>query len=333
MPLMKEFETLGLSYLDGKLRVLDQRLLPHKEKWHEVESIEHMIELIRQLAVRGAPLIGISAAMALAIFASRGQVQEQALRLRQARPTAVNLMWAIDAMLSVEHTKEALCQKAEELFLLELEMSEKMATFGASVIADNEEIITHCNTGGLATVGIGTALAVIMRAHKLGKKIHVWVDETRPLLQGGRLTTWELAKASIPYTLICDNMAAFLMAQGKISRALVGADRIARNGDFANKIGTYSLAVAAHHHNIPFHVVAPSSTVDKECKSGADIPIEERASSEVQGAQGLIWSPAGCNTYNPSFDVTPNALVTSYILDKGVIKAQELINSCTMPKE
>jgi len=207
-------------------------------------------------------------------------------------------------------------------------MNDCMAKLGASLIKDGDGILTHCNTGTLATPGKGTALGVIREAHAQGKKIHVFVDETRPLLQGGRLTTYELERSNIPYTLICDNMAATLMRQGKIQRVFVGADRIATNGDFANKIGTYSVSVLCKHHNIPFHTVAPVSTVDFECPDGDHIPIEERKKEEVHGASGafgsVTWAPKNSNTYNPAFDVTPVDLLESIILDSGIYTKEDI---------
>ena len=254
--------------------------------------------------------------------------------MRTSRPTAVNLMNFCDAIVdylkaSTDSSSVSATESiVKELVLKEIEMNENMAKHGASLIKEGENILTHCNTGSLATPGKGTALGVIKEAHAQGKKIHVFVDETRPLLQGGRLTAYELERANIPYTLICDNMAAFLMKQGKINRALVGADRIAINGDFANKIGTYSVAVLCKHHNIPFHPVAPTSTIDFNCLHGDQIPIEERTKTEVQGASGhfgsVRWAPANSNTYNPSFDVTPNELVESLILDSGVYTRQQI---------
>ncbi|OFZ80758.1 MAG: S-methyl-5-thioribose-1-phosphate isomerase [Bdellovibrionales bacterium RIFOXYD1_FULL_55_31] len=195
-------------------------------------------------------------------------------------------------------------------------LCEAMAEHGSALIQDGDSILTHCNTGGLATAGIGTALGVIRRAHEQGKRLHVYVDETRPLFQGARLTAWELQKLGIPYTLICDNMAASLMGQGKVSRIFVGADRIARNGDAANKIGTYSLAVQAAYHRIPFYVVAPRTTLDEKCATGKDIPIEERAPDEVRGGHSPKFAPV----YNPAFDVTPRTLITELILDSGLMK-------------
>ncbi len=200
-----------------------------------------------------------------------------------------------------------------------------MAHFGAELLSDNATVMTYCNTGALATVGVGTALGVIKRAYSMHKVKHVFPCETRPLLQGGRLTAWELEQAQIPYTLICDNMAAMVLAQGKIDAILVGADRIAQNGDFANKIGTYSLAVLAHFHKVPFYVVAPYTTIDIECRSGQDIEIEKRDASEVKGALGKItWAPERAEVYNPSFDVTPAHLVTNYIFDSGVFDAESI---------
>lgn len=215
---------------------------------------------------------------------------------------------------SNERKRFRLAAIADSIVNREREMCERMAEFGASLVGDGENILTHCNTGGLATTGIGTALGVIRKAWEQGKKIHVYVDETRPLLQGARLTAWELKNLKIPFTLICDNMAGALMQAGKIQRAFVGADRIAVNGDFANKIGTYTVAVLCAHHKIPFHVVAPESTFDPNCKNASDIPIEQRASEEVT----RNWSPEGIQVFNPSFDVTPGKLVTSFVSNTGV---------------
>ncbi|MGZ3690948.1 MAG: S-methyl-5-thioribose-1-phosphate isomerase, partial [Pseudobdellovibrio sp.] len=207
---------------------------------------------------------------------------------------------------------------AVRIFNEDVELCEKMAANGATLINDGDQILTHCNTGGLATAGVGTALGVIRKAHEQGKKIHVYVDETRPLLQGGRLTAWELSKLNIPCTLITDNMAAHLMSLKKINKAIVGSDRIAVNGDFANKIGTYSVAVNCHYHQIPFYVAAPYTTVDPECANGSQIPIEQRNKKEVQGYGELLWAPHEVAVYNPSFDVTPHKLVSAWILDKKV---------------
>jgi methylthioribose-1-phosphate isomerase len=295
-----------------------------------------MVGHIQHLRVRGAPLIGVAAAMTLAVFAERGArasaVRSAALRLRAARPTAVNLMAAVDRVLArtmPRYDAAALVEEAERIVADDMASCEAMATFGETLVAPGEAILTHCNTGGLATAGIGTALAVIRRAHERGKGIHVYVDETRPLLQGGRLTTWELARLGIPHTLLTDGMAAGLMREGRVQRVLVGADRIARNGDVANKVGTYGLALVARHHGVPFHVVAPWTTVDLGCPDGAHIPIEHRAADEVRGAGGpfgaVRWAPADTPVYNPAFDVTPAALITSLVLDRGILVPEALV--------
>ena len=316
-------KSMGLKYENSKLWVLDQTALPHLENWLPVEHPDQMVSYIQRLCVRGAPLIGVAAALALADFVEKGssisEVLEAAARLRQARPTAVNLMAAIDRLvpnpsdsnLSLEH----IVREAQNIFFEDERLCLAMAERGAPLINDGDGIITHCNTGGLVTTGIGTALGVIRRAHEQGKKIHVYVDETRPLLQGARLTTWELSKLGIAHTLICDNMAGFLMSQKKVQKVFVGSDRIARNGDFANKIGTYSLAVLAHFHQIPFYVVAPRTTFDERCASGADIPVEERAADEVRAGK----SPHNCAVWNPAFDVTPRNLISGIVLDDRML--------------
>jgi methylthioribose-1-phosphate isomerase len=330
---VKEFESLALRYKDHRLEILDQRTLPHEEAWRIVEHPIEMARLIKQLSVRGAPLIGVAAACALALYAAAGnnaqKVREAGEILRTARPTAINLHHAVDALLEHADDPKRMVELADGLVVAETQRSEQLAQLGATLIQDGEGIITHCNTGGLATVGVGTALGAVRRAFEQGKAIHVYVDETRPLLQGARLTCWELNKLGIPYTLICDNMAATLMRQGKIQRVLVGADRIAVNGDFANKVGTYGLAVLARHHHIPFHPVAPISTVDFDCEQGSAIPIEERSADEVHGARGffgdICWTLHHAPVYNPSFDVTPVDLVTSLVLDRGIYTEGELV--------
>lgn len=314
---MRNLESMALRVREGVLSILDQTLLPHEERWVMVEHPDQMVVLIQKLAVRGAPLIGVAAAISFAHFAELGadetELKVAFQKLRAARPTAVNLMNAMDRMASpstIPSTAE-LVRRAEQLFDEDVELCEAMANRGAALIQDGDQILTHCNSGGLATVGVGTALGVIRRAHEQGKRIHVYVDETRPLLQGARLTTWELSKLKVPYTLICDNMAGFLMSQKKITRAFVGCDRVARNGDFANKIGTYSAAVLARHHGVPFYVVGPRTTLDENCATGADIPIEERDPQEVRAGR----SPADAPTYNPAFDVTPRSLISGIVLD------------------
>lgn len=312
-----------------ELWVLDQTLLPLKEEWILLSSVEDTIAAIQQLKVRGAPLIGVVAALSLAHSALKETHQEQLLQeaqaLYEARPTAVNLMNCMSRMQKAvreNQSPESITQVAIALFHEDAQLCERMSQYGADLIQSGDSILTHCNTGGLATAGIGTALGVIRKAHEQGKIIHVYVDETRPLLQGGRLTTWELKKLNIPYTLITDNMAGHLMALGKIQKVMVGCDRIAANGDFANKIGTYSVAVLAQYHKIPFYVVGPYTTLDWECASGDQIPIEERKPKEVLGVEGFFgaiqWAAEGSAVYNPAFDVTPAQLVSRWILDFGV---------------
>ena len=321
---MNPFESLGLKHDGRTLWVLDQTQLPDTEAWLDGSSPEAMVALIQRLAVRGAPLIGVAAATCLATFAHRGasaaDYAKACAALRAARPTAVNLMWAMDRMKDATDP----VADAQAIFDEDVRLCEGMATHGAALIQDGEGLLTHCNTGGLATAGIGTALGVIRRAFEQGKHIHVYADETRPLLQGGRLTAWELTKLGIPSTLITDSMAALLLRDGKVQRVLVGSDRVAANGDFANKVGTYGLAVQARFHGVPFHPVAPFSTVDLACPDGAAIPIEERNQAEVRGFGSLRWAPEGMPTWNPSFDVTPVDLVTSLVLDRGVYSAGQL---------
>lgn len=327
------FASDSISYTHGVLKVLDQQMLPEKEVWIEVCTPEEMVDVIRALKVRGAPLLGVAASLSLAQLAnqnaSRSMIEEAAILLKNSRPTAVNLACCVDRVLNAmrngSNIRADVTQAAKQIVLEDVQLCNLMGIHGAAIIQPNERILTYCNSGSLATAGIGTALGVIKTAYNQGKNIQVYACETRPLLQGGRLTAWELEKAQIPYTLICDNMAASLMKAGKIDRVVVGADRIATNGDFANKIGTYALAVLAHHHKIPFHVVAPYTTIDPACLSGDSIVIEERSSDEVRGASGsfgsVIWSPVNAKTYNPAFDVTPAEYVTSYIFDKGNVTA------------
>ena len=321
---MNPFESLGLKHDSHSLWVLDQTQLPDTEVWLDGSNPVAMIALIQRLAVRGAPLIGVAAAASLATFAGRGASASEyataCAALRAARPTAVNLMWAMDRMKEASDP----IAEAQAIFEEDVRLCEGMARHGAELIQDGEGLLTHCNTGGLATAGIGTALGVIRRAFEQGKQIHVYADETRPLLQGGRLTAWELTKLGIPSTLITDSMAALLLRDGKVQRVLVGSDRVAANGDFANQVGTYGLAVQARHHGVPFHPVAPFSTVDLACPHGAAIPIEERGPSEVRGFGNLRWAPTNMPAWNPSFDVTPVDLVTSLVLDRGVFSAGQL---------
>ncbi len=325
---MTPFSSTAIKMDSKGLWILDQTQLPQREMWLESPSVEVMIEHIRALRVRGAPLIGVAASLQLGLLAEQGppvgDFEKSLWALREARPTAVNLMNCMDRILRTFKTDglKAVADAAEAICLEDMRLCERMAKNGSALIEDGDQLLTHCNTGGLATVGIGTALGVAIQAVRDGKKIHVYVDETRPLLQGGRLNTWECAKNKVPYTLICDNMAAFLMQKGKVDRVLVGADRIARNGDFANKIGTYSLAVNCKFHGLPFYVVAPRTTVDVNCAHGGDIPVEERRPEEVRVASGAKDAPV----WNPAFDVTPMDLITGWVLDTGVYDRADIKN-------
>ncbi len=326
---MDNFKATCMQYDGEDFLILDQTLLPQKEIWLKANDVDALVDIIQRLAIRGAPAIGVSASVLLGLIAeggcSLGEWLESAEILRAARPTAVNLMNNIDQIKAVAESgdfPESAMSEAEKLLKEDIELCEKMATFGADLIQPNEKLLTHCNTGGLATAGLGTALGVITKAHQQDKSVFVWVDETRPLLQGGRLTAWECLQRGIPHKIICDNMAAMLMQKGQVDRIFVGSDRIAANGDLANKIGTYSLAVLAQYHGVPFYVVAPKTTVDPHCKHGDDIPIEQRQPSEIKGASGGFgqcqWSPEQSEVFNPAFDVTPASLVTGWVLDTGV---------------
>jgi methylthioribose-1-phosphate isomerase len=310
---------MGLVQDSRGLRILDQTKIPHSEEWISVSSSTEMIGLIQRLAVRGAPLIGVAAALSIAQEAhlfSPVELRTRLRLLREARPTAVNLMWAVDRMLVAldRAGPAALPLEAEQIFTDDAKMCEAMAAMAYPLLPKNGSVMTICNTGGLATVGIGTALGAIRYAVEKGNSIHVYVLETRPLGQGARLTVWELANLGIPYTLVTDSMAAFLMCRKKIHGVFAGADRVARNGDVANKIGTYGLALLAKHHGIPFHIVAPSSTFDSECANGGAIPIEERSPEEVRfpfaGSEVQVW--------NPAFDVTPASLITALVSENGL---------------
>lgn len=329
-------QSMSLKFNQKELQILDQTLLPFEENWLTVKDPDHMFSIIKTLKVRGAPLIGVSAALAMALYAQSENNAElfisKARYLRESRPTAVNLMYAIDRLIKVakdNYSSDAIMSEALAIYQEDIKLCEAISSHGAKLINEGDVILTHCNTGGLATAGIGTALGVIHKAHTQGKNIHVYVDETRPLLQGGRLTTWELDKIGAPYNLICDNMAGFVMQTEKVDKVIVGADRIATNGDFANKIGTYSLAVLCKHHGIDFYVAAPFTTVDFECESGEQIPIEQRRPFELKGVQGhfgqVQWAKKeGVSVCNPAFDVTPAELVTGWILDTGVFDKESI---------
>jgi len=325
---------------NGWLEMLDQTQLPTKQVAIECRTAGDVFEGIRMLRVRGAPAIGVAGAYGLILAAQQihsnssraflGELTRQADWLNSSRPTAVNLSWGLGRLirlaekmpdsLSLTDRRSLLLEDAKAIAQEDKAMCTAMAQHGLDLIPPGAGILTHCNTGVLATAGEGTALAVIYAAHRAGKNIRVYADETRPLLQGSRLTAWELKKAGVPVTLICDNMAAMVMRQGKIQAVLVGADRIAANGDTANKIGTYTVAVLARHHGIPFHVVAPTSSFDLGIESGTQIPIEERAAQEVICGYGKPTAPEDVDVYNPAFDVTPGDLITSIITENGIIR-------------
>lgn len=323
--------------------MIDQRLLPNEEKYLMLRSWDEVAEAIKKMVVRGAPAIGVSAAMGLALGASQSvgmssadledDFSYMADVMGQTRPTAVNLFWAIERMRdalkrakaktsNVDEIKNALVDEAQKIFKEDIEANRAIGRYGADLLEDNSTVLTHCNAGALATAGdYGTALGVIRGARDAGKRVAVYADETRPFLQGLRLTAWELAKDDIPVTVITDNMAGHVMKSGKVDAVVVGADRIAANGDAANKIGTYMVAVLANKHNIPFYVAAPITTLDLTLKSGDEIPIEERDREEVTHMGGKQLAPDGIDVHNPAFDVTPNELITAIITDRGVARA------------
>jgi len=326
-----------IKWEKDKAIIIDQTKLPLEEKYLEITTYQDMAKAIKQLKVRGAPAIGIAGAFGVCLAANQISASDSAGfnnrlfkiidELAATRPTAVNLFWALDRMRKIltespgqspQTIKQKLLAEAITILDEDRETCRVMGEHGASLLKDGDTVLTHCNAGALATGGIGTALGVIFTAANQGKKIRVFADETRPLLQGARLTTWELMKAGIDVTLICDNMAAWVMQQGWIDCVMVGADRIAANGDAANKIGTYNLAVLAKHHQIPFYVIAPTSTFDVSLKSGAEIPIEQRAREEVIRGFGKQTAPATVSVYNPAFDVTPNDLIRAIVSEKGV---------------
>jgi methylthioribose-1-phosphate isomerase len=323
----------------GHLRIIDQTLLPAQFREIDLAEPEQVWEAIRTLRVRGAPAIGVAAAYGVVLglreVAAKDRsvverrVTEVADYLATSRPTAVNLFWALDRMRNVVGThpqlsaSELVARMLEEARQIEQEDCEMCAAIGrhgAELLADGTGVLTHCNAGSLATAGDGTALSVIYAAVRQGKQLHVFVDETRPLLQGARLTSWELTQRGIPATLLCDSAAGWIMHEGRVQAVVTGADRIAANGDAANKIGTYSVAVLAKEHKIPFYVAAPSSTFDLDLPDGKAIPIEERAESEVTEPFERVTAPEGMRARNPAFDVTPAALITCLITEKGLIR-------------
>jgi methylthioribose-1-phosphate isomerase len=338
--------------VDGFLELIDQRRLPVEFVKIQCRNIEQLYEAIKTLTVRGAPAIGVSAAYgpvlavqklpALStIQQGRDSIIKACEYLALARPTAVNLFWALNRVrqsadrfvtanpsAEVKQLHEVVLKEANAIYQEDVDMCRRIGQNGERFIKDGFGVLTHCNAGALATAGQGTALSVLFEAHKKGKRFTVYVDETRPLLQGARLTTWELKQAGIEAVLICDNMAGWLMKQGKINMVITGADRIAANGDAANKVGTYSLSVLAHQHGITFYIAAPSSTFDLEIKSGAEIPSEQRAADEVTSFAGRQIAPEGVGVYNPAFDIVDAKNITAIITDKGVIESPNTNKIC-----
>lgn len=316
----------------GILELLDQRLLPTEETWIALHTADATADAIRDMVVRGAPAIGLTAAYGVVLAAqelgvnlSLAALEPSMATLNASRPTAVNLHWALERMRALfasgaTVTIDTLFAEAEAIRLEDIAANRRMGDFGAALLPENCTILTHCNTGSLATAGYGTALGVIRSAFAEGKLKQVFADETRPYLQGARLTMWELMKDNIPSVLVSDNMAAYLMQQGEVQAVIVGADRIAANGDTANKIGTYGLAVLARHHGIPFYVAAPMSTVDMQTNDGSEIPIEERSTEEVVLVRETRIAPEGALARHPAFDVTPGELITAIITERGVVK-------------
>jgi methylthioribose-1-phosphate isomerase len=329
-----------LRWRGGRLEMIDQRVLPARFEYITYSDAVQVAEGIRSMVVRGAPAIGCAAAYGVALEALARQAAPRAefdaamqaafAMLASSRPTAVNLFWAIKRMqrlyaalliqaLSNAQIAEALLAEAHAVTAEDIRINRAMGAHGAALLADGARVLTHCNAGALATAGHGTALGVIRSAVEAGKRIAVIADETRPFLQGARLTAWELVQEQIPVTLIADNMAGYLMQHGEVDAVIVGTDRVAANGDVANKIGTYMVAVLAARHGIPFYVACPLSTIDMELENGAQIPIEERSADEVKGFRGTHWAAEGARIRNPAFDVTPAELVTALITEKGVV--------------
>lgn len=318
--------------------MIDQRLLPTEEIYNTYITVEEVAEAIKTMVIRGAPAIGVAAAMGLALgvknLSSKDDLEENWKAIceviHSTRPTARNLFWAIERMNGVfeqhhqgllDALQKALRDEAVKMHHEDIEINRRIGQWGHEILSDNSSVLTHCNAGALATAGYGTALGVIRAAVEGGKQIQVFADETRPFMQGSRLTAWEMVREKIPCTLITDNMAGYFMKAGQIHTVVVGADRIARNGDAANKIGTYSVAVLAKEHEIPFYVAAPLSTIDLATPTGEEIPIEERHSSEVTEMKGQSLAPVGIGVANPAFDVTPNRLISGIITEEGIARS------------
>ncbi|MCC5925124.1 MAG: S-methyl-5-thioribose-1-phosphate isomerase [Bacteroidetes bacterium] len=329
----------SIEWRGDHVRILDQTFLPSRTVYSDIRDVGRMWEAIKKLRVRGAPAIGIAAAYGLYLGirdlpensypSFEIEVKRISDYLNSARPTAVNLSWAVQRIQHTIHAhrdepiqviKDRVLKTAQTIHEEDKRVCKSIGLNGVDLIPKNARILTHCNTGGLATGQYGTALSVIYHAHVAKKNIHVWVDETRPLLQGARLTAWELMRAEIPMKLVTDSMAGHLMQSGKVDLVIVGTDRVAANGDMANKIGTYSLAVLASYHNIPFYVATPASTIDLNIADGTLIPIEERDSKEITSFGSAEVAPSRVEVYNPAFDVTPSSLITAYVTEKGIVK-------------
>jgi methylthioribose-1-phosphate isomerase len=309
-------ELVHMRFTGSALELLDQRLLPSDEVWIRCTTAEQAAAAIRDMVVRGAPAIGVTAAYGMALAAASGDDLDAARdTLMASRPTAVNLRWALERLASVP--RDAIADEARRIHHEDLAINHAIGDAGAALLPEGARVYHHCNTGTLATGGWGTALGIIRSAWRDGRLSQVWVGETRPYLQGARLTAYELQVEQIPCTLVTDSTAATLMAAGQVDAVLVGCDRVAANGDAANKIGTLGLAVLARHYGVPLYVAMPTSTLDRRCPTGAEIPIEERDPAEVRGHRGVVWA-ADVPVYNPAFDVTPAALITGWVTERGV---------------
>ena len=306
-----------IEWVDGRVRLIDQRRLPGELAFLDIDTVEELCEAIATLAVRGAPALGVAGAMGIALAAARGEpLAEAAARIVATRPTAVNLAWGVDHALAADDP----VAEAQRLAREDVERNRRLGRRGAELIPEHGRVYTHCNAGALACAGYGTAVGMIRAAHEAGRAPTVWVGETRPALQGARLTAWELDRLGIPATLVADVMAGGLMAAAEVDCVVVGADRIAANGDVANKVGTYGLAVLAHHHGLPFYVAAPTSTIDLACPTGASIPIERRSPAEVTAVEGVPIAPSHMSADNRAFDVAPAGLVSAIVTEEGIAR-------------